>query len=79
MSCRAPTILLRARRLDLVKGHRGPAAAGTEWINESQHLSPHAAFGGHKQSGVGVEGGQEGLLEFCQAQAVFVRRAQPVA
>lgn len=48
--------------------------AGTVWINESQHLSPHAAFGGHKQSGVGVEGGQDGLLEFCQAQTVFVRR-----
>lgn len=49
--------------------------AGTVWINESQHLSPHAAFGGHKQSGVGVEGGQEGLLEFCQAQTVFLRKA----
>lgn len=49
--------------------------AGTVWINESQHLSPHAAFGGHKQSGVGVEGGQDGLLEFCQAQTVFMRRA----
>lgn len=49
--------------------------AGTVWINESQHLSPHAAFGGHKQSGVGVEGGQDGLLEFCQAQTVFLRKA----
>ncbi len=53
--------------------------AGTVWINESQTLSPHAAFGGHKQSGIGVEGGQEGLLEFCQAQTVFVRRATPQA
>jgi aldehyde dehydrogenase (NAD+) len=53
--------------------------AGTVWINESQTLSPHAAFGGHKQSGIGVEGGQEGLLEFCQAQTVFVRRAAPQA
>jgi aldehyde dehydrogenase (NAD+) len=53
--------------------------AGTVWINESQALSPHAAFGGHKQSGIGVEGGQEGLLEFCQAQTVFVRRAPPPA
>lgn len=49
--------------------------AGTVWINESQHLSPHAAFGGHKQSGIGVENGQEGLLEFCVAQTVFMRRA----
>ena len=29
---------------------------GTVWINESQHLSPLAAFGGQKQSGLGVEG-----------------------
>jgi hypothetical protein len=26
-----------------------------------------------------VEGGQEGLLEFCQAQTVFVRRTAPQA
>jgi acyl-CoA reductase-like NAD-dependent aldehyde dehydrogenase len=49
--------------------------AGTVWINESQHLSPHAAFGGHKQSGVGVEGGLEGLLEFTNAQTIFTRKA----
>ena len=53
--------------------------AGTVWINESQHLSPHAAFGGFKQSGIGVEGGQEGVLEFCQAQTVFTRKPQPAA
>jgi aldehyde dehydrogenase (NAD+) len=44
------------------------------WINESQHLSPHAAFGGFKQSGIGVEGGADGVLEFCQAQTVFTRK-----
>ena len=48
--------------------------AGTVWINESQHLSPHAAFGGHKQSGIGVEGGDEGLREFTQAKTIFTRR-----
>ncbi len=47
--------------------------AGTIWINESQHLSPHAAFGGWKQSGIGVEGGLEGLLEFTRAKTVFTR------
>lgn len=49
--------------------------AGTIWINESQHLSPHAAFGGFKQSGIGVEGGPDGVLEFCQAKTVFTRKA----
>lgn len=47
--------------------------AGTIWINESQHLSPHAAFGGKKQSGIGVEGGLDGLLEFTSAKTVFTR------
>lgn len=48
--------------------------AGTIWINESQHLSPLASFGGHKQSGIGVEGAQEGLLEFTVPQTMFIRR-----
>ncbi|MEM9725978.1 MAG: aldehyde dehydrogenase family protein [Pseudomonadota bacterium] len=48
--------------------------AGTVWINESQHLAPTAAFGGVKQSGIGVEGAQEGLLEFMVAKTVFTRR-----
>ncbi len=48
--------------------------AGTVWINETQHLSPLASFGGHKQSGIGSEGGQEGLLEFTVPQTMFVRR-----
>jgi len=51
-------------------------ATGTVWINESQHLSPLAAFGGHKQSGVGVEGALEGLLEYTNTQTVFVKKKQ---
>jgi aldehyde dehydrogenase (NAD+) len=50
-------------------------ATGTVWINESQHLSPLAAFGGQKQSGLGVEGALEGLLEYTNAQTVFLKKA----
>ena len=53
--------------------------AGTVWINETQHLSPHAVFGGAKQSGIGGEGGEHGLLEFCQPKTVFIRRNATVA
>ncbi|WP_260582739.1 aldehyde dehydrogenase family protein [Sphingopyxis sp. PET50] len=53
-------------------------ASGTVWVNETQHLSPTAAFGGMKQSGVGVEGGVEGLLEYTSAQTI-VRRKKPHA
>ena len=52
-------------------------ASGTVWINETQHLSPTASFGGMKQSGVGVEGGLEGLIEYTNAQTI-VRKKQPV-
>lgn len=53
-------------------------ASGTVWINETQHLSPTAAFGGMKQSGIGVEGGVEGLLEYTNAQTIVRRKRTPV-
>lgn len=49
-------------------------ASGTVWVNETQHLTPLAAFGGMKQSGLGVEGGDEGLLEYTGAQTITRRR-----
>ncbi|MEH3101279.1 aldehyde dehydrogenase family protein [Sphingomonas adhaesiva] len=54
-------------------------ASGTVWVNETQHLSPMAAFGGMKQSGVGVEGGVEGLLEYTNAQTIVRKKRTPVA
>ncbi|MBX3595886.1 aldehyde dehydrogenase family protein [Sphingomonas sp.] len=48
--------------------------SGTVWVNETQHLTPLAAFGGMKQSGMGVEGGTEGLLEYTTAQTLVRRR-----
>lgn len=53
--------------------------AGTVWINETLHLSPLAAFGGHKQSGLGTEGALEGLLEYTNTQTIFVLKTQPAA
>lgn len=44
------------------------------WVNEVQHLSPTVAFGGLKQSGLGMESGLAGLLEFTDAQTLIVRR-----
>ncbi|MEO3814758.1 aldehyde dehydrogenase family protein [Sphaerisporangium sp. B11E5] len=48
--------------------------AGTVWVNEIMHLSPLVPFGGLKQSGVGVESGQAGLLEFTERQTIVVKR-----
>ncbi len=53
--------------------------AGMVWINETQHITPLSAFGGHKQSGLGTEGAMEGLMEYTNAQTIFVKKAQPVS
>ena len=53
--------------------------AGTVWINETQHISPMGAFGGVKQSGIGSEGAVEGLMEYTNAQTVYVKKKAPVA
>ncbi|PJG46511.1 aldehyde dehydrogenase [Sphingobium sp. LB126] len=52
---------------------------GTVWINEMFAFLPNAPFGGHKQSGVGVEHGMEGLLEFTNTQTMTSRKLTPAA
>jgi acyl-CoA reductase-like NAD-dependent aldehyde dehydrogenase len=47
---------------------------GTVWINQNLSLRPDTAFAGHKQSGVGVENGMEGLLEFMVPQSIHMAR-----
>lgn len=48
--------------------------AGTVWINEIHSFSPHVAFGGHKQSGIGIENALDGLLEYTNAQTIVTRK-----
>lgn len=48
--------------------------AGTVWVNEIHTFSPHISFGGHKQSGVGVENGLAGLSEYSNSQTIAVNR-----
>lgn len=43
---------------------------GTVWINKHAEVLPHIPFGGCKLSGVGVEFGVEGLLEYTQLQVI---------
>jgi acyl-CoA reductase-like NAD-dependent aldehyde dehydrogenase len=49
--------------------------AGTVWINDVQLFSAHIAFPGHKQSGIGVENGLEGLAEYTNAQTLVLNTA----
>ncbi|KAJ6028848.1 hypothetical protein N7540_004424 [Penicillium herquei] len=48
--------------------------AGTVWTNDHFSLSPTAPFGGHKESGVGVEWGLNGLKGFCNTQTLFLKK-----
>jgi acyl-CoA reductase-like NAD-dependent aldehyde dehydrogenase len=48
--------------------------AGTVWVNKHIDLAPHIPFGGAKQSGIGVEMGEEGLAEFTQLQVINIGR-----
>jgi acyl-CoA reductase-like NAD-dependent aldehyde dehydrogenase len=50
--------------------------AGTVWINEIHSFSPHVAFGGHKQSGIGIENALDGLAEYTNAQTIVVKDVQ---
>jgi acyl-CoA reductase-like NAD-dependent aldehyde dehydrogenase len=49
---------------------------GTVWINEVHIFSPHVAFGGHKQSGMGIENSLHGLAEYTNMQTI---RCKPLA
>lgn len=45
--------------------------AGTVWINHAHAFAPNLAFGGHKQSGVGVENSLHGLAEYANTQTLM--------
>ncbi|RKE36451.1 acyl-CoA reductase-like NAD-dependent aldehyde dehydrogenase [Paraburkholderia sp. BL23I1N1] len=51
--------------------------SGTVWINQAHAFSPHVAFGGHKQSGMGIENSLHGLSEYANLQTI--RRKLPMA
>jgi acyl-CoA reductase-like NAD-dependent aldehyde dehydrogenase len=63
-----------SRDMDRAQAVAARLETGTVWINSAQGLSPFAAFAGHKQSGLGVENGPDGLLEFTTPQSIY----QPV-
>eukprot|EP00515_Schizochytrium_aggregatum_P012192 CAMPEP_0202091250 /NCGR_PEP_ID=MMETSP0964-20121228/45533_1 /ASSEMBLY_ACC=CAM_ASM_000500 /TAXON_ID=4773 /ORGANISM="Schizochytrium aggregatum, Strain ATCC28209" /LENGTH=489 /DNA_ID=CAMNT_0048659429 /DNA_START=48 /DNA_END=1517 /DNA_ORIENTATION=+ len=50
--------------------------AGTTWVNDHGNIIDGAPFGGAKESGIGHEGGEEGLLAFMQLQVVKVKKGQ---
>ena len=46
--------------------------AGTVWINACRVTSPLAPFGGFGRSGIGREGGQRNIYDYCSVKSVFL-------
>lgn len=49
--------------------------SGSVWVNSHMALDPSIPFRGAKQSGIGVELGQEGLFEYTQAKVVTIPKS----
>ncbi|MGG2561181.1 aldehyde dehydrogenase family protein [Pseudomonas aeruginosa] len=52
--------------------------SGTVWINQHCVLDPSIPFPTRKQSGIGVESGREGLLEYTAPQVVNINKAAAI-
>lgn len=61
-----------SRDIDVAQKLADRIEAGNVWINEALALSPFAAFAGHKQSGLGVENGIEGLMAYTEPKTYFI-------
>jgi acyl-CoA reductase-like NAD-dependent aldehyde dehydrogenase len=47
---------------------------GTVWMNEIHQYSPHQAFGGHKESGIGCENSIHGLMEYTNWKTITLNK-----
>jgi acyl-CoA reductase-like NAD-dependent aldehyde dehydrogenase len=59
------------RDLDAAERVARRIEAGTVWINQAHVFSPGFAFGGHKQSGLGIENSLHGLAEYTNMQTLM--------
>ncbi|KAJ5151587.1 hypothetical protein N7492_009882 [Penicillium capsulatum] len=48
--------------------------SGSVWVNSHFEVAPNVPFGGHKQSGIGVEWGLTGLLGYCNSQTLWLKK-----
>lgn len=59
---------------DIAKGQEiaSRLECGSVWLNSHGMIQPNAPFGGVKKSGMGVEFGEEGILEYTDVQTQFL-------
>jgi acyl-CoA reductase-like NAD-dependent aldehyde dehydrogenase len=46
--------------------------AGSVWVNSHFDVDPRVPFGGHKESGIGMEWGMEGLKHYTNSTSIWV-------
>lgn len=46
--------------------------AGSVWVNSHFDVDPKVPFGGHKESGIGMEWGIEGLKHYTNSRSLWV-------
>jgi acyl-CoA reductase-like NAD-dependent aldehyde dehydrogenase len=49
--------------------------AGSIWVNTHFEIAPNVPFGGHKESGIGMEWGELGLQSWTNPQAYWVKHS----
>lgn len=54
------------------RSNAGKLKAGSVWLNAHLQLDVTIPFGGHKEDGIGCEGGIEGLEAFCNLQSLYL-------
>ncbi len=47
-------------------------SAGNVWVNSHFDVAPHVPFGGHKESGIGMEWGLEGFKHYTNVTSLWV-------
>lgn len=47
-------------------------SAGSVWVNSHFDVAPNVPFGGHKESGIGMEWGIEGFKHFTNSRSLWV-------
>jgi acyl-CoA reductase-like NAD-dependent aldehyde dehydrogenase len=47
-------------------------SAGSVWVNSHFDVAPNVPFGGHKESGIGMEWGIEGFRHFTNSRSIWV-------
>jgi len=53
--------------------------AGSVWVNTYLAIGPQTPFGGYKLSGIGREGGLEGILPYCEVKTITMKIAQKIS